>query len=61
MKPMIPRRWMMEHSKKFNKVKNYYDRGLWSKKAVRNAVGRWITADEYTEITGDVYIVVEED
>lgn len=46
----------MEHSPKFELVKGYYDSGLWSKKAVRNAVvkGR-ITAAEYEEITGGVY------
>lgn len=47
---------MNEHSEQFNLVKNYYDRKLWKKKAVRNAVARgWITADEYQEITGEVY------
>lgn len=44
------------HSPKFYLVKGYYDTGKWSKKAVRNAVGRgWITAEEYQEITGEVY------
>lgn len=44
------------HSPKFNKVKNYYDRGLWNKTMVANAVAKeWITADEYEEITGEVY------
>lgn len=46
----------MEHSEKFELVKNYYNDGLWKKKAVRNAVKRgWITAAEYTEITGEEY------
>ena len=46
------------HSPKFNKVKGYYDRGLWSKKQVADAVvKRWITAEEYKEITGDEYNV----
>lgn len=46
----------MEHSQKFELVKNYYDAGLWKKKAVRNAVTKgWITASEYEEITGEVY------
>ena len=46
----------MEHSPKFETVKNYYDSGMWKKKAVRNAVIRvWITAAEYEEITGEVY------
>jgi uncharacterized XkdX family phage protein len=46
----------MEHSPKYELVKRYYDDGLWKKKAVRNAVVRgWITAEEYEEITGEVY------
>lgn len=45
-----------EHSPNFYKVKDYYDRGLWSKERVYNAVGKWITPEEYTEITGDPYI-----
>lgn len=46
----------MEHSKNFEKVKSYYDAGLWSKERVRNAVGKWITAAEYEEITGEPYV-----
>lgn len=47
---------MTEHSEKYELVKGYYDSGEWKKKAVRNAVKRgWITASEYTEITGDIY------
>ncbi len=42
-------------SKNYNKVKEYYDRGLWSKTRVYNAVGKWISADEYQEITGEEY------
>ena len=46
----------VEHSPKFELVKNYYDSGFWKKKAVRNAVSRgWITAAEYEEITGEIY------
>ena len=42
---------------KFNKVKTYYDKGLWNKAMVRNAVAKeWITAEEYEEITGEVYV-----
>ncbi len=49
-----------EHSKNFEKVKNFYDKGLWSKAKVKNAVTHpasnpWITAEEYEEITGEVY------
>lgn len=46
----------MEHSPKFNKVKQYYDNGLWSITKVRNAViKQWITAEEFKEITGEDY------
>ena len=44
------------HSPKYNKVKNYYDKGLWNDEMVRNAVVKgWITEEEYTEITGQPY------
>lgn len=47
-------------SKNYAKVKNFYDRGLWSKARVKNAVkARWITHAEYELITGEKYI--EED
>ena len=46
---------MEEHSPKFEKVKSYYDKGLWTKAMVHNAVGRWITGAEYQEITGEEY------
>ncbi len=47
---------MNEHSEKFELVKEYYDNGRWKKKAVKNAVVKgWITAEEYEEITGEVY------
>ena len=43
-------------SPKFEKVKKYYDSGLWNKTMVRDAVVKgWITAEEYTIITGEVY------
>lgn len=43
-------------SPKFEKVKGYYDSGLWNKKMVRNAVVKgWITAEEYALITGEDY------
>ena len=46
----------MEHSPKFNKVKTYYDKGLWNIEMVRNAVIKgWITEKEFTEITGKPY------
>ena len=46
----------MEHSKKFGKVKEYYDKGLWKIARVREAVVKgWITAAEFEEITGQPY------
>lgn len=48
----------MEHSKNFNKIKNYYDKKLWDKQRVYNMVAKgWITAEEYMEITGEEYMV----
>ena len=44
------------HSKKFEKVKMYYDRGAWNIEMVGNAVVKgWITAEEFEEITGQPY------
>lgn len=46
----------MKHSKNFEKVKNYYDNGRWSKYRVSEAVKKgWITEDEYKEIVGEEY------
>lgn len=45
----------MEHSKNFEKVKKFYKMGIWSEKMVWNAVGKWITSEEYKEITGEDY------
>ena len=46
----------MDHSPKFELVKGYYNCGMWSKKAVKNAVKKaWITAPEYEEIVGEPY------
>lgn len=50
----------VRHSKNFEKVKDCYDAHLetgvgWSKERVCAAVGKWITAAEYEEITGAVY------
>lgn len=48
----------MEYSPKYDKVKNYYDKGLWTIDMVRNAVVKgWITEEEFTEITGEPYEV----
>ena len=44
-------------SKNFEKIKGYYDQGLWTITMVRNVVGKkqGITAEEFTEITGKDY------
>ena len=43
-------------SKKFKTVNGFYDRGLWSKRRVHDAVFKsWITKGEYKEITGEDY------
>ena len=43
-------------SKNYNKVLNYYNKKLWSKQKVYNAVGKWITTEEYFTITGETFI-----
>ena len=47
----------MEHSKNFEKIKDYYDKGLWDKARVRAVVNKTlgITPEEYEEITGEKY------
>ena len=43
-------------SKKYRKVKGYYDDDLWSISRVRDAVVKnWITPAEYEEITKEKY------
>lgn len=40
----------------FEKIKEYYDRGLWNKEMVRNAVIKGkISESQYKEITGEDY------
>lgn len=42
--------------KKYKKVKNYYDSGLWTIEMVKQAVIKnWITAEEFETITGQLY------
>ena len=44
----------MNHSKNFEKIKKWYDSGLWSKEQVYKAVEKGqITLDEYKEIVGE--------
>ena len=46
----------MRLSSNFDKVKNYFDKGLWSIERVRNAVVKaWITPEEFQVITGRLY------
>lgn len=45
----------MNHSEKFELVLDFYNKGLWSLKRVHDAVGRWITTEEFKEITGKEY------
>lgn len=41
---------------KYEKVKTYYDNGLWSIHRVRDAVvKRWITPEQFEAITGEPY------
>ncbi len=43
-------------SKRYLKVKSYFDNGLWSLERVENAVAKgWITAEEFSEISGVAY------
>ena len=41
---------------KYEKVKNYYEKGLWGIERVANAVLKgWITIDEFCKITGETF------
>ena len=43
-------------SKIYNKIKTYYDSGLWSEVRVRNMVVKGIiTGEEYASIVGEEY------
>ena len=45
----------------FNKVKKYYDMGLYTKKVVADFVKKGkLTPEEYKLITGDDYVAPEE-
>lgn len=42
----------------YDKIKNYYDKGLWTKEQVKVAVEKCkITKEEYKEITGEDYVI----
>lgn len=40
----------------FEKVKTWYEKGLWNKENVYDAVPRFITAEEYELLVGEPYI-----
>ena len=43
-------------SRKFEKVKRFFNDGFWNVEMVRNSVTKgWITKDEFYEITGETY------
>lgn len=47
---------MNEHSKRFDRVKKYYDAELWHIEQLEQAVKKdWITQEELEEITGESY------
>lgn len=49
-------------SKRYELVKGYYDKRLWTRKMLKNAVVKgWITQDEYDEIVGVVDTPTESD
>lgn len=43
-------------SENFEKVKNYYLKKLWDIKKLKNAVGRWITEEEFDYIVKNTSI-----
>lgn len=46
----------MKRNEKYDKVKLYYDMGMWNEVRVRNAVKmNWITREEFKEITDKDY------
>lgn len=42
-------------SKNHDKVKQHFNKGYWPLEWVYEAVGLWITADEFQEITGEKF------
>jgi len=39
----------------FDRIKFYYEQGLWDRQRVWNVVGKVLTAEEYELITGEAY------
>lgn len=46
-------------SKNYEKVKSFFEARLWPLSWVCSAVDKWITADEFQEITGEKYVKKE--
>lgn len=47
---------------KYEKVKSFYENGLWGINRVHDAVEKnWITEEQYQEITGEEYATEETD
>lgn len=40
----------------YEKIKKWYEQGLWAKDMVNRAVPKLITAEQYEEITGEPYV-----
>ena len=49
----------VERSEKFEVVERHYKRNTWSKSQVADAVGVWITEDEFYDIVGEKYVAPE--
>ena len=49
----------VERSEKFEVVERHYKRNTWPKSQVADAVGVWITEDEYFDIVGEKYVAPE--
>lgn len=48
-------------SNKYKVVKKYYEESLWNLEMVKKAVGKWITKEEYKEITGNNFEELEKE
>lgn len=49
----------VERSEKFEVVERHYKRNTWPKSQVADAVGVWITEDEFYDIVGEKYVAPE--
>ena len=48
-------------SKNYEKIKQYYNTGLWNKQRLHNVVGKatGITEEEYEMIAGEKFVVIK--